>query len=155
MFHNRVWEFMRGTGWRLPAILVLGGTLAACVPGPDDAGEYRQAVFSAMAWHFQTLGAMVGEDKEFDSETFERKADTVATLAKLPWEGFEEGGPEGSDAKAEIWDEWDDFREKADRLEEESAKLAEVAADEDREAIAEQFQATRSSCQDCHDRFRH
>ena len=153
MFHGNAPASRRSL--RLLAVLALGGMLAACAPGPDEAGEYRQSVFSALAWHFQTLGGMVGEDIEFDAETFERKAGIVATLAELPWEGFEEGGPEGSDAKAEIWDEWEAFEEKARTLEEESATLAEVAAEDDREAIAEQFQATRSSCQDCHERFRH
>lgn len=142
---------------RSAAVLLLAGAtamLGACMPGPDDAGEYRQSVLRAMAWHFQTLGGMAGGDIEFDEETFERKARIVATLSELPWEGFEQGNPDWSDAKSEIWDEWDDFMDKARALENEAGQLAEVAADDDRDAMREQFQAVRETCQDCHERFR-
>lgn len=54
-----------------------------------------------------------------------------------------------------IWEDWDGFKKAAEGLTRESAKLAEVAAGGDKDAIAAQFAQTgKIGCGGCHKPFR-
>lgn len=58
-------------------------------------------------------------------------------------------------ALPKIWEDWDGFKKAADALEHESAKLAEVAAAGDKDAIAAQFgQVGKIGCGGCHKSYR-
>ena len=95
-----------------PALIMLAiaaPLLNACSGGPNEAAEYRHSIFHVIAWHFGTLGAMAKGEQPFDQAVFERKAGILENLSKLPWEGFQEGTAEGSDAKPAIWENRDDF----------------------------------------------
>ena len=67
--------------------------------------------------------------------------------------------PTGSDAKPTdalpaIWQRWTDFQAKAAQLEQESAKLAAVAASSDFKSISAQFRVVGQTCSACHTDYR-
>jgi cytochrome c556 len=59
-----------------------------------------------------------------------------------------------SAAKPEIWQQWGQFQQAAQKLESTSAELVTVARADDRPAIAKQFGQVGQSCGGCHDNFR-
>lgn len=69
---------------------------------------------------------------------------------KVKATGFEEK----STAKEDVWNDWAKFESGVKKLQEESAKLAEVAASGDMGAIGAQVQAVGKTCKGCHDNFR-
>jgi cytochrome c556 len=67
--------------------------------------------------------------------------------------------PPGSDAKPTdalpaIWQRWPDFQERAAQLEQESARLAAMAASGDFKSIAAQFRVVGQTCSACHADYR-
>jgi cytochrome c556 len=64
------------------------------------------------------------------------------------------GKVKDSEAKPEIWKQWPQFQQAAQKLESTSAELVTVAATDDRAAIAKQFGQVGQSCGGCHDNFR-
>lgn len=151
--------------------VAISGLLIASLSAPafaedekEEAIEYRQGIFNAIKWNFMPMAGMVKGEVEFNKDEFSMRADRVAALSKMALEGFKEGtamgeaesGHEhGNDAKPEIWKDWDDFKAKMTALEDESAKLAEVAKGDDMDQIKAQFGATGKSCKSCHDEYRH
>jgi cytochrome c556 len=121
-----------------------------------DAIEYRQAAFEVLAWNFGPMGAMVKGKVPFDAKTFAERAANVAFLSKMPIEGFIPGSDKGeTDAKPIIWQEWDDFKVRIGQLQEQSAKLAEVAKTATKiEEVANQFGETAKVCKGCHKKYR-
>ena len=59
-----------------------------------------------------------------------------------------------TDAKPEIWQEWDKFQEAVKTLEQESGQLAEVAQGNDMEAIEAQVKKLAGACGNCHKPYR-
>ena len=59
-----------------------------------------------------------------------------------------------SAAKPEIWQQWPQFQQAAQKLQSTSAELVTVASSDDRAAIARQFGQVGQSCGGCHDNFR-
>jgi cytochrome c556 len=77
--------------------------------------------------------------------------DTAPGIAPL----FPPGSNTGiTDAKAEIWQKWNDFERMVQKLEETTAQLAAIAGSSDAAAINTQFRAVVHSCTDCHSDFR-
>ena len=64
------------------------------------------------------------------------------------------GTVKDSEAKPEIWQQWPQFQQAAQKLELTSAELVTVASTDDRAAIARQFGQVGQSCGGCHDNFR-
>ncbi len=122
----------------------------------EDAIEYRQAAFEVLVWNFGPMGAMMKGKIPFDAKVFSEKADKVAFLSKLPIEGFLPGSDQGeTDAKPEIWQNWDDFTAKMTQLQEESTKLAQVAKTATKiEEVTPQFGKTADTCKSCHDDYK-
>ena len=73
---------------------------------------------------------------------------------------LEEGYPVGSDhgaitdAKPEIWENWDDFASKLGDLKRESQALADTAAKGDRAAMEAGFGKLGGTCKACHDEYK-
>ncbi|MFZ5559092.1 MAG: c-type cytochrome [Pseudomonadota bacterium] len=138
----------------IAAALASGTALAQSVK-PEDAIKYRQGVLRAIGWNFGPMGAMVKGEIPFDKAKFERNAGRVAALAPMPWEGFMAGTETGDTrAKPEIWLDQEKFQKLAERMEAETAKLAEVARSGDEAKMKAQFGETAKACKACHDDFR-
>ena len=63
-------------------------------------------------------------------------------------------GRQGGDAKPAIWDNLADFQQKMEAMQLEAAKLGDVAASGDRQAIGDQIAATGKTCKSCHDEYK-
>ncbi len=143
------------------SILTLA-VLAAAMPllgqaqtKPEDVITYRQSLMQVIRWNFGPLGAMAKGDMAFDADIAARNASLIHQLSLRMEEGFAEGSGEGdTDAKAEIWSDWEDFLSKVQGLQETSGALAEVAAGGDYDAFRAQFAETGKACKACHDDYR-
>ena len=139
--------------------VITAGTLtvaAAQDMKPDRAIHYRQGALTTMAWHFGVLAAMAKGDRPYDKDEAVRRANNVAALSRLPWEGFAPGTEQGAPTKAkpEIWKDPAKFKELQDRYIEEAGKLQTVAQNGDQNAFKSQVGATGKACGNCHDEFR-
>ena len=145
------------------ATIALSCLLAGAVPAAayaadaDKSIKYRRGVFQVIVWDFGPMGAMVKGKIPFDKAAFARHAERVAAMGPRIVEGFGKGTEKGdvaSRAKPEIWSDRDGFEAAAQRLIDESKKLASVAAGGDESAMKKQFAATGKSCKGCHDDYR-
>ncbi|HPE59609.1 MAG: cytochrome c [Thiothrix sp.] len=146
-------------GWTLAAVItgmvsIQGVSNAADTP-EEAAIEYRQAAYTMIRHHFSAMGDMVKGDTEFNAETFKQDADTLANLSHYPINGFIDGSYTGdTDAKPEIAENMDDFREKMKNFQVEAANLASAAESGDMGQIKPQFGKVGQSCKACHDSYR-
>ena len=142
------------------AAMGLAGLLAAVsttaiAAKPEDAINYRQGVFSAVKWHFGTMGEVVKGKQDYDAEDFARRADIVAQLSKLPLEGFVAGSYEGeTDALPAIEENWDQFEGGMNKFIETADALAAAAKTGDMEQIRPAFGEVGKTCKGCHDNFK-
>ncbi len=117
--------------------------------------DFRESVMTTFKWYMGPMGAMVKGKIPFDAALFKSRADGLANASRLDVsEGFPEGSVGESEAKPEIWDEWDDFLSKYQGLQDEAVKLQQVAATGDEAAIKEQFLKTGETCSSCHKKYR-
>lgn len=127
-------------------------------PKPEDAAKYRQSVYTIIGWNFKPIGAMVKGEIPFDTAAVARHAQYVELMSKAALEGFPEGsGPDAvknTEAKPEIWTNWDKFEAAMSDFQQEATKLTEVAKSGDEAAIKAQFGKTAETCKACHKEFR-
>ena len=122
---------------------------------PEDAIKYRQGVYRVMGWNFGPMAAMAKGERPYDAAAFARHAEIVAYMSRMPLEGFSPGSDSGeTKAKPEIWLDMDDFKAKLEKMQTETAKLAEVAKSGDFNAAKAQLGETGKACKACHDKFR-
>jgi cytochrome c556 len=131
---------------------------SAAGPKPEDAAKYRQSVYTIIGWNFKPIGAMVKGEVPFDAAAVTRHAQYVELMSQAALEGFPKGsGPDAvknTEAKSEIWTDWDEFKIKMNDFQQEAAKLSEVAKGGDESAIKAQFGKTAETCKACHKEFR-
>jgi cytochrome c556 len=138
------------------ALLSLAAPASAQFAKPEDAIKYRQSAFSVMGTHFGRLGAMANGKVPFDAKIAADNAAVVAAMTKLPWAAFGPGPDKGdaSKSKPQVWTEQAKFKEGADKLLAESAKLDAAAKTGNLDALKAAFTATAGTCKSCHDSFR-
>lgn len=147
---------------RFFAPLTLAAAAAVlCIPAmaqfqrPDDAVQYRQAVFTVMNNHLGRVGGMTSGRTPFNAAQAVESATVLETLSKLPWEGFVAGTDKGdSRAKPEVWAEPDKFKEGADKLQAATAQLAAAAKTGNLDSVKTAFGAVDQSCRACHRAYR-
>lgn len=121
----------------------------------EDAIKYRKASFTVMGAHFGRLGGMANGKIPYDAATAAANAEIVASLGKLPWAAFGEGTDKGDTrAKSEIWKEAGKFKEAADNMQAELAKLTIAAKAGNPDALKTAFGPAAGTCKACHDNFR-
>lgn len=137
------------------AALTLGTNASAQFAKPEDAIKYRKNALFVMQQHYARIGAMVGGKVPFDAKVAADNATIAESLSKLPWAGFGEGTDKGdTKAKPEIWKEQAKFKEGADKMQSEMAKLAAAAKTGNLDSIKTAFTATSGTCKACHDSYR-
>ncbi|MEQ8232746.1 MAG: cytochrome c [Gammaproteobacteria bacterium] len=138
----------------LGASAILTGAAVVADPKPEDAVEYRQGIMMAMGWNVGPMGAMAKGEIPFDAERFSFHATRVAVLAQMAFEGFPPSSKSAeSHAKAAMWDNYPDFEERMKKLEDSTARLAEIAEAGDKGATLAQFGDTVKVCKGCHDEY--
>ena len=135
--------------------ILASGSTAAQVK-PEDVIKYRQSVYKIMGWNFGPMAAMVKGEKPYDKEAFARHAMIVSQMSPLAMEGFAAGSDKGADTKAkpEIWTKSADFKEKMDKMVNDTKKLAAVANAGSFDEIKKQFGTTGGACKACHDDYK-
>ncbi|MFI5023761.1 MAG: c-type cytochrome [Alphaproteobacteria bacterium] len=152
---------------RLVRTACLGGLAALLVatgmPAPradDDMAkiiEYRQRLFKASAEHAISIGMILKGEVPFDARHIQWHAEALYAMSKLIIQCFPKGSGSAAgktEAKDEIWANWDKFMADAVDLERETAKLVEIAKTGDMKATQAQMVIVgKGSCTDCHDEF--
>ena len=137
----------------IPLSFTLGA--AATASGQQAAVDFRQSAMNLYKWYLGPMGGMVKGKIPFDLMAFQKNAKGLATVASLDLlAGFPKGSAEDTEAKNAIWERWSDFEKKYSALQQQSEKLASVAAGGDQAAIKAQFGETAKTCKGCHDDFR-
>ncbi|MCU7811136.1 MAG: cytochrome c [Candidatus Thiodiazotropha sp. (ex Notomyrtea botanica)] len=122
----------------------------------ERALEYRQGVMNVLGWNMKSMGNMMKGKQPYDAEAFAVHAGDLAkaaTLDVLP--GFPEDSDEGeTDARAEIWLDFDDFKQKLEDLRHASQALSEAAVGGDKAAMGDALGKTGKACKACHDGYK-
>jgi cytochrome c556 len=119
---------------------------------PEDAIKYRQSALSVMGTHTGRLGAMVAGRVPFDAKAAQDNADVIATMAKLPWQGFgpgTEGGKVKPNALADA-----KFKAGWEKLAADAGRLDTAAKSGNLDQIKAAFGTYAGNCKACHDEFR-
>jgi cytochrome c556 len=85
-------------------------------PTPEEmAYKFRHSLFETFGWK---MGQLVGAKMKNDAAGFNKHATDLQNLTSMLEEGFQikNNIPKGSHAKAEIWQDFAKFEEKADTL---------------------------------------
>lgn len=138
-----------------------GSAVALAADEPVNVIKYRKAIMSANGGHMGALAGMAkGEVTFTDEAAFHAEAlnQLSQNLERLFPEGTgKDQTEEESDALLVIWEKPDEFRQAIQKLQEESAKLAELTASGnfDQVAFAQQIgQLGKQGCGNCHETFR-
>lgn len=122
---------------------------------PEDAIKYRKSVMTVQAAHLGRIGAMVNGRMPYDAKVVADNAAIVETMSKLPWVAFGPGTDKGETrALPAIWTEQAKFKESADKMQSEVAKLSAAAKTGNLDAVKTAFGTAGETCKACHDGFR-
>ena len=117
--------------------------------------QYRQKLMSANGGHMGAIGDIQKNKLSYQKLHIVNHAKAINLDSALIDEAFKKEVTAGkTDAKPDIWKEWDKFTAAAKALGEESGKLAEVAQSGDMEAIGAQVKKLGDACGNCHKPFR-
>ncbi len=144
--------------WSVCGLFVMGifSVAYAQFAKPEEAIGYRKSAMTLIGYHFSRIGAVVQGKAPFDKAAVAKDAELVAKIATLPWEAFMTPGAEKGQThlKAEALKDKEGFKAAADATVAETAKLSQVAAAGDLDAIKTQFGAAGKSCKGCHEKYR-
>ena len=140
------------------ALTIVAGTAWAL----DDkqavkATETRQAVLKVIGWNIGPMAGMVREQIPYDAEQFQLRADRLAFMSTMLVDSFR---PDTTDFLVEtealdgIWDDFGEFEQLGDAMQEKAMALNEVAKGGDFDAVKGAFVELGQSCKNCHDKFR-
>jgi cytochrome c556 len=143
------------TARRLLAALALAGiaaTAAAHSSVDNAAVQARMDAMKRMATHLKTLGEMAKGNRDFDAAAAQEAARRLeAEAGKIPALFEPEEDHPASEAKAAIWEEWEDFTGLAEDLAAASEDATGITAPDDlRPALRE----LGASCGGCHQAYR-
>ncbi|MCC7548474.1 MAG: cytochrome c [Burkholderiales bacterium] len=146
---------MKAWRWCLLVAAFAGAGPGLAQQKPEDAIRYRQSALFLLGQHFGPLAAMVQGKMPYDRDVATRNAALAETMSKLPWDRFGPGTDKGdTKAKPGIWTNQADFKAKADRMQAEVARLAQVSKTGDFDALRVQVGETGKACKACHDEYR-
>ena len=147
--------------WLAGASLAVGiGFVAAAFAQakPEVLVKQRQAAMTLQGKYFGPLAAMAQGKAPYNKETVVRNAEFLSALSKMPWDGFAESTKDEKSIKTAalpaIWKDNDKFKQAAQKLEDETSKLAQVSKSGDEAAVKTQIGATGKACGGCHQDFR-
>jgi cytochrome c556 len=113
-------------------------------------------VYHVIVWNYMQMGEMVKGKKPYDAADYSKRAERIAALSTQLEEGFvpNSAGRDSTEAKAEIWSNWDDFKSKLGDFERESKALAEVAKTGKFDDVKAQHAKVSGTCKACHDKYK-
>jgi cytochrome c556 len=122
----------------------------------DDAIKYRQAAMFLIGQHMTRMAEVVKGKQPYNREDFGQNAVLIETLSELSWDAFLVAGSDEGETKmrSEALKNQDKFKQAAQNMEAEVAKLVSASNSGDLNAIKRQFGAVGRSCKNCHEQFR-
>lgn len=134
------------------AILAAGAAFAQDAEPTDPNAIARSELMKIVGMNTGILGNMAGGKEAYDAAKAEgAKAALIDASAKIEATFMEQGGEDpATEAKPEIWANWDDFLVKAKALGD-AAGAMDVASVE---SIGAGMGAIGGSCKDCHQSYR-
>ena len=116
--------------------------------------EYRQKVMQSISANMGATGDIL-KNKLPQHSNIAHHAYQMQSASQLIASAFQKQLTAGkTDAKSDIWQDWNKFVEAAKELEAASGKLATVAQADDMDAIAAQVKEVSKACGGCHKPFR-
>ncbi|MGI9251007.1 MAG: c-type cytochrome [Pseudohongiellaceae bacterium] len=122
----------------------------------EAAGELRHGLFELLRFNLGPIIAMA-QGAPFDAELAERNARRIAAIAPMIPDVFAEDTRNftmHTHALDIIWEDMDDFRDKAQALVDNANAFADIAAGGDRAATMGAVRSLGGSCGNCHDTYR-
>ena len=134
-------------------VAVAQGALAQAKP--EVLVKQRQAAMTLIGKYFGPMAAMAQGKAPFNASVVQRNAGFVDNLSRMPWDGFD-ASTRSLDTRAlpAVFNDTAKFKEAANRMENEAAKLVAVSKSGDEGAVKAQIGALGKSCGACHDDFR-
>ncbi len=142
--------------WGVLVVMICVALPSTDVLAQDDGAflTHRQKVMASIGGHMGAIGAIMKNKLPYQ-KTIAVHALSLQMTSRVIKVAFEKEITAGkTDAKADIWKDWDKFVAAAKKMGEESGKLAQVAQSGDMAAIGEQVKAVGKSCGGCHKSFR-
>lgn len=136
------------TALTLGAALIGGIALAAEATDPNVIG--RQNLMKSFGGAAKTLGGMAGGGAYDAAAAEAAKATLVAGAANIAAKYKTQGADPASEAKPEIWTNWDDFLVKAKAL----GNAASAMDASSLEGVQAGMGAIGGACKDCHTTYR-
>ena len=139
------------------ALLLYGAGGESATAGElERALDYRQGVMNVFNWNMKSMSDMMKGKKPFDSAVFARRADDLAKAASLDLlAGFPPDSDQGeTDARPDIWFDFEDFSQKLVDLREASQALSKAVASGDKAAIGDALGKTGKRCKACHENYK-
>jgi len=142
--------------WQV-VLVVIGLTLVVTgTQAQDDSAyvQHRQKVMQSIGGHMGAIGDIMKNKLPFAS-SIAVHAQALQMTSTVIEDAFKKEITEGkTDAKPDIWQDWDKFTKAAKTMGEESGKLADVAQSGDMDAIGAQVKELTKACGGCHKPFR-
>lgn len=148
---------LRRTLSTLPLLLAcLAIPVAEAQAQSDEAViKYRQKVMRSNGAHIGAIADILKNKLPYQSLHIVNHAKAINLSSKLIPEAFKKEVTAGkTDAKPDIWRDWEKFTAAAKGLGDASARLAEVAQSGDMAAIGGQLKKLGGACGACHKPFR-
>jgi cytochrome c556 len=137
------------------AVAAVSSLEALAQAKPEVLVKQRQAAMTLQGKYFGPLGGMAQGKVPYNQSVVQRNAAFLQVLTQLPWDGFDPSTKgEKSAALPAIWEKPGEFKQAAERLENETAKLAAVSKSGDEAAVKAQIGAVVKACGGCHESFR-
>lgn len=139
--------------------LVMGVACSGAAPEDDspeaDAYRYREGLMHAIAWKSGQVRGMAQGEIPPDDTAFTKNAEDLAALAGMISDGFiPDSAVEGSRALPAIWENWDDFVQRAQDLQAAAESVASMAAGGGLSAAQSAALDLGQNCGACHDSYR-
>lgn len=138
-------------------LLAAGAAQALDLEQAEKAAEIRQAVLEIAGWNTGPAAGMVKQKIPYDPERFQVYAERIAFSMTMIPDAFRTDTrefPLDTEALDVIWEEHEEFLERAADAREKSAALATVAKSGDLEKVTAAFLEMGEACKACHDKFR-
>ena len=139
------------------SLLAVSASIRADAPHKAaDVVHYRQDIMGVIGWNFAPMGAMVKNKTPWDPASFAMHAERLQFLSTQVLEGFPNASTGGveTDAKGDIWNNFDDFKSKLHDFIDEAKALNETAKTGDETKMKDQFKKTAEACKACHDKYK-
>lgn len=138
-------------------VVLIGLVVAVVVVQAQDNDafiQYRQKVMQSNGANMGAIGDILKNKLPYQNHIMVHAQEIHRMSTIIPNAFKKEVAAGKTDAKPEIWKEWDKFTAAADAMGRAAAELATVAQGGNMEAIAAQVKKLGDSCGDCHKPYR-